>query len=846
MLNTFSSVHNSRKVRKLQKSQHFATYNDSVKNMHHVSVGRRSSSNKLYLLENDSACETRERQRQRSVNQAFGDLRLLLPTYPPDKKLSKHEILRLSIKYIRILESILKYQEEISGLLPATSDCTNRQTLSFSSRSDEDRLLQSTLNSTNLIPSNASKTFYSVKSANCFFFTYCLPLLSMENPSQPDLCKRDTSNISSMSEQPKQKERFRSLKNAMRGCWSPSKAPVCCEFDNHSESDTAAFYAHRPEGEHRKPRLSNRYLSTGFTLIGCTFILQLGLHFLTFFLNGLAYHRLDPASLGLVNVRLGLFYTTLMFIARDAFRRACLSRGGELIAQPTQTVSEESEPEGVETRTTPSLRYRLAGLIDLSWAILPLGAVLAAMLLAIWVWLLPSPGSLAIRYAETGLTVDLLQTRYVNCLLVYALSGMFELATEPFWLICQLTHLVRERIVIEAIANLARGLGIVVAIFTVPPTYAIYSLALPQILHGTTLFFGYLVFFCYIFRKRDSDDEYAVGFEGFETIRDIFPRFVDYTIDERALRLSKNLFGQGLLKQLLTEGERYLISAFHLLSFTDQESCHFVFNQCLVRNVPPSRQDPDLLDNVFRMFRTVLRTCSLVAWIGVTFAQANSCLLLSVYVGSTLANNPMAVGLLRLYAVYVLLLAWNGSTEAFLNAAMSSEEVAKHNERLITFSVVFLGANWLFVPWMGAYGFVVANSINILSRIVYSCFYISRFVRATCFPPRDSSVPQGIDLTEVTPSDQLHLSDERLVPRRDFCLLRLMFPSSKEAIALALSLGITMISETYFCCSYGLLWATLHATITTAVLGFTLYVIFIEERDLICTLQTEVFHTKTD
>ncbi|KAF6778725.1 hypothetical protein AHF37_01565 [Paragonimus kellicotti] len=108
-----------------------------------------------------------------------------------------------------------------------------------------------------------------------------------------------------------------------------------------------------------------------------------------------------------------------------------------------------------------------------------------------------------------------------------------------------------------------------------------------------------------------------------------------------------------------------------------EESCHFVFNQCLVRNVSPSRQDPDLMDNVFRMFRTVLRTCSLVAWIGVTFAQANSRLLLSVYVGFTLANNPTAVGLLRLYAAYVLLLAWNGSTEAFLNAAMSSVCIAR-------------------------------------------------------------------------------------------------------------------------------------------------------------------------
>lgn len=55
--------------------------------------------------------DNRERQRQRSVNQAFLDLRALLPTYPPDKKLSKHEILRLSIKYIRVLEAILRHQE---------------------------------------------------------------------------------------------------------------------------------------------------------------------------------------------------------------------------------------------------------------------------------------------------------------------------------------------------------------------------------------------------------------------------------------------------------------------------------------------------------------------------------------------------------------------------------------------------------------------------------------------------------------------------------------------------------------------------------------------------------------
>lgn len=53
---------------------------------------------------------SRERWRQQNVNGAFADLRKLVPTHPPDKKLSKHEILRCTIRYIRLLENVLEYQ----------------------------------------------------------------------------------------------------------------------------------------------------------------------------------------------------------------------------------------------------------------------------------------------------------------------------------------------------------------------------------------------------------------------------------------------------------------------------------------------------------------------------------------------------------------------------------------------------------------------------------------------------------------------------------------------------------------------------------------------------------------
>lgn len=49
------------------------------------------------------------------MNGAFADLRRLVPTYPADKKLSKNEILRLAIKYIKLLSSVVEYQKQHDG-----------------------------------------------------------------------------------------------------------------------------------------------------------------------------------------------------------------------------------------------------------------------------------------------------------------------------------------------------------------------------------------------------------------------------------------------------------------------------------------------------------------------------------------------------------------------------------------------------------------------------------------------------------------------------------------------------------------------------------------------------------
>ncbi|KAM6962494.1 T-cell acute lymphocytic leukemia protein 1 homolog [Aplochiton taeniatus] len=60
---------------------------------------------------------SRERWRQQNVNGAFSELRQLIPTHPPDKKLSKNDILRLTMKYIHFLDQLLHDQHDhtVSG-----------------------------------------------------------------------------------------------------------------------------------------------------------------------------------------------------------------------------------------------------------------------------------------------------------------------------------------------------------------------------------------------------------------------------------------------------------------------------------------------------------------------------------------------------------------------------------------------------------------------------------------------------------------------------------------------------------------------------------------------------------
>ncbi|KAG5275405.1 hypothetical protein AALO_G00119910 [Alosa alosa] len=95
-----------------------APYEVEITNGSHPKIVRRTFTN------------SRERWRQQNVNGAFAELRKIIPTHPPDKKLSKNEILRLAMKYINFLANLASDQkglmfEGVDGKVPKDKETDN-------------------------------------------------------------------------------------------------------------------------------------------------------------------------------------------------------------------------------------------------------------------------------------------------------------------------------------------------------------------------------------------------------------------------------------------------------------------------------------------------------------------------------------------------------------------------------------------------------------------------------------------------------------------------------------------------------------------------------------------------
>ncbi|XP_004715334.1 protein RFT1 homolog isoform X1 [Echinops telfairi] len=505
---------------------------------------------------------------------------------------------------------------------------------------------------------------------------------------------------------------------------------------------------------------------------------------ITFVLNAFILRFLSKEIVGIVNVRLTLLYSTISFLAREAFRRACLS--------------------GRSQRDWPQT-------LNLLWLTVPLGGFWSVLLGWVWLHWLEVPDPSAVPHYGTGVVL-------------FSLAAVVELLGEPFWVLAQAHLFIRLKVTAESLAVILKS-TLTACLVLCWPHWGLSIFSLAQLSYAVALLLCYVIYFAKLLGSPESARQHNLPVS---SMMDVLPSltgsgaFVNW--DEA--KLTWSFFQQSFLKQILTEGERYVMTFLNVLSFGDQgvydvvnnlgslvarllfqpieESFYVFFAKVLQREKRATLQKQEDLAVAAMVLESLLKLALLAGLTITVFGFAYSQLALDMYGGAMLSSGS-GPALLRSYCVYVLLLAINGVTECFTFAAMSKEEVDRYNVRMLALSCTFLVFSYLLTRWCGSVGFIWANCLNMGARIAQSLSFIHRYHRHS--------------------------------PHRPLAGLLL---SPMLLGAFALSGGITSVSEVYLCCEQGWPARLAHVAVGALCLVVTLGMAFLTETRLIHFLRTQL------
>ncbi|XP_004464502.2 man(5)GlcNAc(2)-PP-dolichol translocation protein RFT1 isoform X5 [Dasypus novemcinctus] len=528
---------------------------------------------------------------------------------------------------------------------------------------------------------------------------------------------------------------------------------------------------------------SQEVLGQAARLASSGLLLQVLFRLITFVLNAFILRFLSKEIVGIVNVRLMLLYSTTTFLAREAFRRACLS--------------------GAPRRDWKQT-------LNLLWLTVPLGVFWSMFLGWVWLQLLEVPNPNVVPHYGTGVVL-------------FGLSAVVELLGEPFWILAQAHMFVKLKVVAESLSVILKSVLTAFLVLWLPH-WGLYIFSLAQLFYTTFLVLCYIIYFTKLLGSPESTKQQTLPVS---RMTDLLPNITGsgVFVNWSEAKLTWSFFKQSFLKQILTEGERYVMTFLNVLNFGDQgvydivnnlgslvarlifqpieESFYIFFAKVLEREKDASRQKQEDVAVAAAVLESLLKLALLAGLTITVFGFAYSQLALDIYGGAMLSAGSGPV-LLRSYCLYVLLLAINGVTECFTFAAMSKEEVDRYNFTMLALSSSFLLFSYLLTRWCGSVGFILANCFNMSMRITQSLRFIHRYYRGS--PHR--------------PLAGLHLSPVLLG-------------------AFALSGGITSVSEVLLCCERGWPARLVHVAVGAFCLAVTLGTAFLTETKLIHFLRTQ-------
>ncbi|TPX43688.1 hypothetical protein SeMB42_g03248 [Synchytrium endobioticum] len=463
---------------------------------------------------------------------------------------------------------------------------------------------------------------------------------------------------------------------------------------------------------------------------GYLVLLQLSTRAASFILNLILLRLTSSRVLGVVSVELELLLSTILFLSREGIRMSILRT-----SEPASADKNHHAKSPTKTSLQPVFNL----------AYLPILTGLA-MIMAVLSYHLFYKGPQ--RYGDRA------QHDMTIAVGLYSLGALFELLSEPIYVLSQVQLQYNIRVRAEGLAVFCKTLTTLAVMYffvymgTLTDGFAIIAFAVAQAVYGLVLLvmYGYNLGTLPRFSKLDSGAYFDSGLS----------------------HLAWSFTLQSMIKHLLTEGDKIVLvgsstaedmgvyayvsnygSLIARILFQPVEETMRAYFSKVLNN---SSISGDEAKSVLSVLTMLVKTHFLLGSVFVFFATNYSTALVSIIGGKTWSatSAPQAFAA---YCLYVPVMGINGITEGFLQGVASEKTLNTQSIRMVGFWLIFIGSGWLFmgVLKMGAVGLILANMVNLFLRINLACTFIGNFFQDLARKLDDKEIKQLWTFEAVVP-----------------------------------------------------------------------------------------------
>lgn len=488
---------------------------------------------------------------------------------------------------------------------------------------------------------------------------------------------------------------------------------------------------------------------------GATYLvfLRIGSRAATFLVNQILLRYLSPEILGIAT-QLDLFASSTLYFAcesiRVALQRQRREEGREYPGKWNEPrVNEDTTGDGQPDEDIPSQRAQET--VNLAYIAVAIGMPLSYILSNVY-----------LKSADSAV----IKTPYIyEALHGYIIATILELLNEPSFAIAQQQMLYSTRATAETFATSTKCISTCALVIWATRTsteVGALPFAFGQISYALVLNAVYL------------SKVYTLAFENqFSILPQLLPPSPDLyfrRFSKPLVNLASNLYGQSVFKQLLTNGDSYLITSFSPLAAQGayalaanyggliarilfqpiEESSRSFFARLLTNAPPPTKtspspqrnsthplptphdcQPPNPYAHAAHFLSTFLQLYLLFSTSILALGPTIAPLLLRTIAGPRWAHTE-APSVLAAYCYYIPLLAINGLLEAFVSAVANPAELRRQSAWWVAFSGGFVACGYLAlrVCELDARGLVFANCAGMGMRIVWSWGFVRGWLAA--------------------------------------------------------------------------------------------------------------------